>query len=375
MNRWNYRQVVEGGDGVCAVAALDLKPAGTGWTEALESSYAKSSESLRSSPHSRRGRAQSWLMVPMHLNMKSQLPIDISTPRMGERLPILSLLTMMAFGFLATEIASAKPPLERYRQGSVNGISYEVAGKGEALVLIHGGQMDRRMWDAQFAVFAKEYRVIRYDIRGFGRSKAPDQPYSHVQDLHALLRHLRVSKAHCMGLSLGAAIAADFALVHPEMVNSLVLVCPGLGGFRFQDKANDLRAVVEAARDGNDEKAAELWLGNPYLSVAMEHLSLRPQLSQLARDNVRCWLNNPLLVRPTIPPAAERLREIRVPALVIEGERDVSDIHEIVKRMAAEIPVVEQHLVPGAGHLVPMETPDVFNRLAREFLAQHRFKR
>ncbi|HEY2951197.1 MAG TPA: alpha/beta fold hydrolase, partial [Verrucomicrobiae bacterium] len=100
--------------------------------------------------------------------------------------------------------------------GKFDGLYYETTGRGETIVLIHGGQMDRRMWDAQFDSFARPYRVIRYDIRGFGKSDVPDKPYSHAGDLHSLLRHWRVKKATLMGLSLGAAIATDFAIEHPE---------------------------------------------------------------------------------------------------------------------------------------------------------------
>jgi pimeloyl-ACP methyl ester carboxylesterase len=254
--------------------------------------------------------------------------------------------------------------------GKLDGLYYETKGGGDSVVLIHGGQMDRRMWDAQFDLFAKQYRVIRYDIRGFGKSDVPAKPYSDASDLHRLLQHLRVKKATPIGLSLGAAIAMDFALVHPEMVDSLIPVCPGLGGFPFQDKANDLRAVVEAARDESYEKAAELWLQNPYMSVAMQNPALRDKLRQLARDNAHCWLNNPMLIRRLKPSASERLREIHVRTLVIGGERDVSDIHQIVARLAAEIPGAQKEVLPGAGHLVPMERPEDFNRLTLGFLAK-----
>jgi pimeloyl-ACP methyl ester carboxylesterase len=131
-----------------------------------------------------------------------------------------------------------------------------------------------------------------------------------------------------------------------------------------------LRAVVEAARDESYEKAAELWLQNPYMSVAMEQPALRDKLRQVARENAHCWLNNPLLLRRSKPPAAERLREIHVPTLVVGGERDVSDIQQIVAKLTAEVSGAEKQILPGAGHLVPMEKPEQFNRLALDFLAK-----
>jgi pimeloyl-ACP methyl ester carboxylesterase len=112
---------------------------------------------------------------------------------------------------------------------------------------------------------------------------------------------------------------------------------------------------VDAARDEGYEKAAEIWLQNPYMSVAMENPPLREKLQQLARDNGHAWLNNPMLIRRTKPPAAVRLREIHAPTLVIGGERDVSDIHKIVTKLVSEIPDARKLIFPGAGHLVPLQ--------------------
>src|SRR5262245_45001564 len=98
------------------------------------------------------------------------------------------------------------------RSGRHRGVYYEAAGHGGTVVFLHGGQMDRRMWDEQFELFAKTHRVVRYDLRGFGKSPAPLEPYSHVEDLRALLDHLKIRRATLVGLSLGAAIAVDFAL-------------------------------------------------------------------------------------------------------------------------------------------------------------------
>jgi pimeloyl-ACP methyl ester carboxylesterase len=254
-------------------------------------------------------------------------------------------------------------------EGIFQGLFYETRGRGETVVLIHGGQLDRRMWDLQWNDLGDEWRLIRYDIRGFGKSEAPTQPYSDRADLESLLKHIGCNKATLVGLSLGAAIAVDFALEYPAMVDRLVLVCPGLGGFDFKDKANDLRAVVEAARDDGYEKAAELWLNNPYMSVAMEKPAVREKLRTIARENGACWLKNPLLQRPLRPSAATRLQEIQARTLIVGGGRDVSDIHRIIEQLSAEIPRAQKVIFPDAGHLVPLEQPERFNALLKEFLA------
>ncbi|HUS33869.1 MAG TPA: alpha/beta hydrolase [Verrucomicrobiae bacterium] len=253
-------------------------------------------------------------------------------------------------------------------EGFVDGIYYEEQGTGAAVILIHGGQMDRRMWDSQFDEFAKEFRVVRYDLRGFGKSLAPTKAYSHEEDLARLLDKLKIDKARLVGLSLGAAVAMDFALTHSNRVAALLLVCPGMGGFPFQDAANNLEPVVIAARDKEPKTAADLWLANPYMAVAMENPTLRPKLRMLAEENAQCWLNNPLLQRRLRPPAYARLKEISAPTLAVDGERDVSDIHKIVEKIAAEIPNARKKMVKLAGHLVPMEKGQEFNELALEFM-------
>ena len=101
------------------------------------------------------------------------------------------------------------------------------------MVFLHSGGFDRRMWDDQFKAFSDNYTVIRYDVRGYGRSPAPTKPYSDDNDLFQLLRTLKVHKAHLIGLSMGGRIAIDFTLTHPDMVTSLTALAPGLSGFPF----------------------------------------------------------------------------------------------------------------------------------------------
>ena len=101
----------------------------------------------------------------------------------------------------------------------------KAAGSGAPLVLIHGFTLDMRMWDDQFTPFAERYRVVRYDVRGFGKSAVPaGAPYTNADDLAALLDYLDISSAAIVGLSMGGGIAIDFALAYPAMTRALIPV-------------------------------------------------------------------------------------------------------------------------------------------------------
>ena len=216
---------------------------------------------------------------------------------------------------------------------------YESCGAGEAIVLIHGGQLDCRMWDDQFQKFAERYRVIRYDVRGYGRSELPSRPYADEEDLLGLLQFLHIHKAHRVGLSLGGRIAIDFALQHPDRVRSVVAVGPGLSGFEWSPAiSQQMMSILLAARKQGAEKAVELWLKNPYMTPAMENPALVKRLQRLALENARCWLMNPLLRRELRPPAVKRLGEIRAPMLVVVGDRDVPDTQAICKLLEKSVP-------------------------------------
>ncbi len=250
-------------------------------------------------------------------------------------------------------------------------LCYEVAGRGEPLVLIHGGQLDSRMWDEQFELFTKEFRVLRYDVRGYGGSGDLETPYSDAGDLAALLEYVGMtSKAHFVGLSLGGRIAIDFALTHPERVASLALAGPGLDGFEGGDGSEGARwwAMVQAARDDGAPKAIEMWLSDPYMAPAMEHADLAPRIRRLSLENQRDWLGNPILQRSPRPSPAARLAEIRVPTLIILGDRDVPRIAAIVDTLSSGIAGAEKVVVRGAGHMVSMEKPEEFNRAVLGFL-------
>jgi pimeloyl-ACP methyl ester carboxylesterase len=115
----------------------------------------------------------------------------------------------------------------------INGakLYYEVTGRGSPVALIHGFTLDRRMWDDQVAALALRHQVVRYDLRGFGRSSLPSNAYSHVDDLQTLLNYLGIDRVALLGLSMGGAIALDFACAYPERLRAMLLADSTLRGF------------------------------------------------------------------------------------------------------------------------------------------------
>jgi len=157
----------------------------------------------------------------------------------------------------------------------VNGakLYYEVTGAGHPLTLLHEGIADSRMYDDQFNAFAQRYRVVRFDIRGFGQSDLPpgDKPVALHEDLYALLAFLGIKKTYVLGMSMGGAIALDFTLAHPDMVDALILVAPGVSGYDMTSFEAEYQAIGEeideAVKRGDYERASELetriWVDGP----------------------------------------------------------------------------------------------------------------
>jgi pimeloyl-ACP methyl ester carboxylesterase len=246
---------------------------------------------------------------------------------------------------------------------------YEVAGSGDPVVLIHGGFGDRRMWDDQFDVLARDYRVLRYDHRGFGRSPAPDTTYSPIRDLLQLLDRAEMDRAHLVGNSLGGALAITFALLHPERVRSLTVVASGADGFRYpQSDIEAITEVVALMRGGKQEEALTKWLANPMLAVVNTQPEVREEVERMVRENAGIWTMPAWPQQPLTPPARERLGRIRIPTLVVIGDRDARSVRTFGDSTARMIPGAERVVMTGTDHLPHMERPEEFNRLLVAFL-------
>ncbi|MFS8159401.1 MAG: alpha/beta fold hydrolase [Candidatus Roizmanbacteria bacterium] len=249
-------------------------------------------------------------------------------------------------------------------------IYYESSGKGEPLIFIHADTLDLRQWKRQVDYFSNHYKVIAFDIRGFGKSDIPhSKEYSFAGDLHYLMNELRVNKAHIVGLSLGGAIAIDFALIHPDMLLSLTLADSGIEGDTFAQRfLDEISKIIIVAKEGDLDLARRKWLNLDILSFSRTIPDVWREVKQMVTDT-SCyrWFGQNQPVTQT-PDAANRLHEIKVPTLILVGEYDIDDFQRKSKLLNDNISGSKFATISMAGHLSNMDNPVRFNEELSVFL-------
>jgi 3-oxoadipate enol-lactonase len=251
-------------------------------------------------------------------------------------------------------------------------LTYEVAGDGPAVVLIHGFGLDMRMWDPQAGPLADRFRVVRYDCRGFGASGPfdPAVPYTHAGDLVALLDHLDIGEAVLAGLSFGGRVALQAALGDPARVRGLALLDAVLDGVPWDPPS--ARAMDEVARRVQEAgvlAGREAWLAHPLFAAVRERPDLAAALAAMVAGYPgQHWLGQDPH-RETRRPI-DVLEGICVPALVAVGERDVPGFREMSAVLARRIPGAAYRVVADAGHMVNMEQPAAINDLLISFVQE-----
>lgn len=258
----------------------------------------------------------------------------------------------------------------------IDGISlnYELAGSGRCLALIHGLGDDLTLWANQIPAFAKHYRVLRYDVRGFGESDKPEEEYSaeiFSEDLYLLLKALKIDEAFVLGYSMGGVIAQRFALDYPEITKALIIVssaseCNQQAIERYETTAHIAEKhgmeVLEREMEGyftkrrffpgfaerNPDSVAKFrkhWLGNDPKGYA-----------RAARAMAKCALTS-------------QLGNIRCPTLIIVGDKDISAGVGGSVIMSRHIPGSQLKMLKDCGHDPMTEQPELFNATVMEFLA------
>jgi 3-oxoadipate enol-lactonase len=239
-------------------------------------------------------------------------------------------------------------------------------GAGEPVLLLHGGFMDSTMWDGTAQVLRAHYRVVRFDLRGYGQSPASRSNYSPATDIAAVLDHLGIERAHLVGISMGGGIAIDFAVAHPSRVRTLILAEPGLSGWQWSaDVTGTMQAVMEANRDQGRAAAIHAFLRQPvFASAARNPAALAAIREQLERN---FNLESKFMVQFPAP----ALEQIHVPTLVMTADRGGPDAQKIATLLGQQIAGAQVVVVKDSGHMINFEAPLQFYRLLAEFLAKH----
>lgn len=252
-------------------------------------------------------------------------------------------------------------------------IYFESHGTGPALLFIHAGVADSRMWQHQLHL--NGFRSIVFDQRGFGRTDWAPGDYSNRNDGLAVLDHLEVDRAVLVGCSNGGEAALQMAIVAPERVSGLVLVGTAPRGWEPRGGWVDPEVWEEAvaAFEAGDYEAvtrldAELWLAgpkrrlegiDPELVALFREMDLKPTTTESERDPY---------VQTLEPPTNQQLDAISSPTLVMVGEYDIEQLHEASAYLADQLSDRPHVLIPDSAHLPSLDQPDVFNAELLRFL-------
>ena len=249
--------------------------------------------------------------------------------------------------------------------------NYRIDGRGPRWVaFVTGIANDLTMWDAQAAALERDFRILRYDLRGHGGSEATPGDYSIavlVSDLKAVLDSAGVGKASVVGLGLGGAIAQAFAIEHPARVEKLVPCCcrarmvPDFAAMwhKLRDtvRQNGLESIVEPT--------VQRWFSEDFKAA-------HPDMLQKVRSMIRrTTLEGYLGVTAAFLglDVEDRLPEIKAPTLYVSGAEDrLGGPPELMKELSEKVRGARHVSVPNAAHIANIQNPDGFNRVLREFL-------
>lgn len=256
-------------------------------------------------------------------------------------------------------------------------IYYEMAGKGISIVMIHAGVADSRQWNNEFIAFAERYQVIRYDMRGYGKSEPVDGEFSHLSDLVSLLDALEIrGPLVMMGCSKGGGLAMDFALTYPSRVQALILVGSSPSGLELDMPAPSKFVDAEKAFEAGDfdllaEIETQIWFDGRDRTpdqVNQEMRKLLYEMDRIALSHEARQLGQRLPNTQT--PAFDRLGSLNMPVLVIIGAKDIPYILAAADYMIERLPSARKVIVEDAAHLPNMDQPHEFQGIVQDFLVR-----
>lgn len=248
---------------------------------------------------------------------------------------------------------------------------YELSGVGSPVVLIHPMTLDHRSFDPQMAALAEHHRVLRYDCRGYGRSSMPGaEPYAHGRDLVALLDAIGIDEpVAIVGVSMGGQIGYETALRSPARVRSIVAIGSVVGGWRFSPRAQAIFAGLSAAlAEGGVERARAFWRECALFGHTRENPHARAFVDRMIDEYSGWHWQNQSVVDALEPPMIDRLAELEAPILALVGEHDSEDAKGAAALVAKTARRAEMRVLPGLGHLMNLEAPDLVSRIVLDAL-------
>jgi 3-oxoadipate enol-lactonase len=253
-------------------------------------------------------------------------------------------------------------------------VYYEMAGTGKPLLLLHSGIADHRMWAEQCCEFSKHCQIIMPDFRGYGKSPAPIEPFRHYEVIHGLIQYTGFKSVNIAGCSLGGRTAIEIAIAYPQMVDSLILIAPGLIGYEYQDKETLAKdAILEGLiASGRREEVAEMLVGIWVVGLKRDREAVDSAVRLLVRKMILDNYDSVVDKFPEVTPGFDmlsRLVEIRIPTLVMIGDSDLPDMQAISQLVADRILGARRQLIPDAAHLPNLEHSTLFNQAVIDFLA------
>jgi pimeloyl-ACP methyl ester carboxylesterase len=254
-------------------------------------------------------------------------------------------------------------------------IYYETAGTGMPLVMIHAGVADSRQWNNEFAFFSQTHQVLRYDMRGYGKSEPVEGEFSHLSDFDSILDALGIDEPLVlMGCSMGGSLAMDFALSHPAKARAIIMVGSAPSGLELDVPTPAKFADAEKAFEAGDldlvaEIETQIWFdgsGRTPEQVNPEMRKLLYEMNRLALIHEVKQLGKRLPNTET--PAAARLQDLDIPVLIVVGSHDTPYIRAAAEYMEENIKSAQKVVIEDAAHLPNMDQPHEFQGIVADFL-------